>query len=124
MTFYIAAPWPLKRHARALRFLLQGSGHTVIARWINLDVTAQDDDANARMDFEDIRAAQGLVLLNPPEYRDVGTGGRHVETGYAYALGKAVHVIGVRSNVFHHVADIRVHEDVHAFLAAIEQVAQ
>lgn len=96
---YIAAPGPLLDHAKALRAVLVGAGITVTARW--LDCTFEDTPEAARMDLDDIDAADTLIALNPAPWRDKGTGGRHVELGYAVARGKRVLLFGARTNVFH-----------------------
>lgn len=103
---YVAAPWPLKHQAEKVGRLLAQRGAVVIARWLTLPDTPQDDDAGARMDLADIDASDALVLINPAEFVQAGTGGRHVEFGYALGKGKAVHIYGVRSNVFHQLSTV------------------
>lgn len=101
---YIAAPAPLIDHARALRNVLVAAGDQVTARW--LDVPFEDTPAAARMDLDDIDAADLLIALNPEPWRQKGTGGRHVELGYALARGKQVLLVGARTNVFHYDARV------------------
>ena len=60
-----------------------------------------------------------LVALNPDAWADRGTGGRHVEFGYALALGKALIVVGVRSHVFHELDAVTVVPDVAALVAQL-----
>ena len=102
MTIYIAAPWPLRSEAQALCAQLREAGVAVRATWLDREL---DELPGALADLADITLADALVLLNPEEYRDSGTGGRHVETGYALALGRKVFILGVRSNGFHALAD-------------------
>jgi nucleoside 2-deoxyribosyltransferase len=104
-TCYIAAPYELREVARDLRGGLQAMGITVVARW--LDVAAQDSDGAAREDLEDIDASDAVVLLNPSGWARRGTGGRHVEFGYALAQGKRLVILGDRTNVFHLHSDVR-----------------
>lgn len=96
---YIAAPFELQKVARAARTALGTAGIAVSSRW--LDVGADDSDAVARLCLEDVAAADALVAINPREWARLGTGGRHVELGYALALGKRIVIVGARTNVFH-----------------------
>lgn len=52
-------------------------------------------------DFNDIHDAQVLLLFTAAAVGKEGGGGRHVETGYALALGMTVVVVGEPENVFH-----------------------
>lgn len=102
---YIAAPGPMVHEARALRSLLQASGLAVTSRW--LDAIFEDTHEAAQMDLDDVRQADTLIALNPPSWALKGTGGRHVELGYALALGKRVLLFGARTNVFHYQAGVQ-----------------
>lgn len=105
LSLYIAAPWPLQWLARSVRRDLTAEGFSVLARWID---KAEEVDANdtARLDLDDITASDALVLVNPSAWAKRGTGGRHVETGYALAAGKPVYIFGARTNVFHHLTEV------------------
>lgn len=65
-------------------------------------------DAYARVDLADVKRADVLVAMNPPGWERAGTGGRHVEFGYALAHGKHMVLVGERSNIFHHLSDVHV----------------
>lgn len=111
---------PVLRDARAR---LTALGYTVTSRWLDagtaVPATAQADDAGAGerlaaiavQDLEDIRAADIVVVYNPPEACAVGRGGRHVETGFALALDKPIVVVGARGNVFHWLPSMTVVKD-------------
>lgn len=103
---YIAAPYPTRNDAIKAMDLLERAGHVVTSRWLK----APDEltDEHARKDLEDVAAADVLLALNPADYENAGTGGRHVELGYALALGKKIALIGNRSNIFHHLNVVRV----------------
>ncbi len=120
---YIAAPWPLKAMAAALAAELRNSAIPVTARWIDQPNTPQDTDAMARMDLADVEAADAVVLLNPRGWEDRGTGGRHVEFGYALCLARSrrsrLFVLGVRSNVFHELTDVVVVSNVGELVALL-----
>jgi nucleoside 2-deoxyribosyltransferase len=99
---YITAPYPIRADAKAAMLVLADAGIGCTARWITQDDSAQLSHAWAQADLDDVRAADVLVALNPPEFANAGTGGRHVELGYALALGKALYLVGERTNIFHY----------------------
>jgi len=102
---YIAAPFIRQDEAREKARELESIGFVVTSRWVHEDVAAAAEAADAYqaeradIDIEDIDAAQYFVLLGEHDSR---TGGKHFETGYAYATGKNVMIVGRRENVFHH----------------------
>ena len=106
MKVYIAAPYELRDRAISLMQTLERVGHEVTSSW--LKGVDRDDHATAQKDLDEVAAADMLMLINPGEFRNKGTGGRHVEVGYALALGKRVQVLGVRSNIFHHLDHVTV----------------
>lgn len=102
---YIAAPYPVRDEAIRVMRMLELQGVEVTSRWLK----APDEltDEHARKDLEDVARADVLLALNPDGWEERGTGGRHVELGYALALGKAIVLVGERSNIFHHLAHVR-----------------
>jgi nucleoside 2-deoxyribosyltransferase len=111
---YIAAPYPTRDEAMALMRKLEALGHTVTSRW--LKAPDELDDDSARKDLADVAEADVLLAVNDAEWANSGTGGRHVELGYALALGKRVVLVGARSNIFHYLTSVHVVESVDAFL--------
>lgn len=109
MKVYIGAPYPMIEYAKRVRTLLVRQGMQVTSRW--LDGDAGEQSAWAQHDLDDVRAADVLLALNPEGWENAGTGGRHVELGYAIALGKKVVLVGERTNVFHHLKQIKVIDD-------------
>jgi nucleoside 2-deoxyribosyltransferase len=102
---YIAAPYPERAAAQQVMHRLNDSGIEVTSTWL-----VQEDkleDQYARLDLADVARADVLVALNLPGYENAGTGGRHIEFGYALALGKLIVLVGARSNIFHHLSDVR-----------------
>lgn len=106
MRVYLCAAWRRQALMRSYREILRDALDVeVTSRW--LDCTGDpviDPEAQriaAAMDLADLELADQVIALT--ETPDVGymTGGRHVEVGYALALGKTVHVIGAPENVFH-----------------------
>lgn len=111
MKVYIAAPYELHGKACATASWLESQGIEVTSSWLNPG-TFGNDDKTARLDLDDVARADLLLALNPEAWRKSGTGGRHVELGYALALGKQIVLVGVRTNVFHHLDCVRVIERV------------
>lgn len=108
MKIYISAPYPTRDDAIKVMHHLESLGHEVTSRWLK----APDElsDAYAREDLADVARADLLLALNGPEWANAGTGGRHVELGYALCMGKQVVLVGARTNIFHYLDCIRVIE--------------
>lgn len=122
---YIAAPFEMQMEAvqLAARFKVHGIGCT--SRWL----TAIDDPCHdaAQMCLSDVASADAFVCLNPEDYRKRGTGGRHVEMGFALALRKPVFVIGERTNVFHYldcVSMVRYENNIESMIKSVCRVGQ
>lgn len=103
---YIAAPIEKRDYALRIMRILQIRNITVTSSWINHP--QQLSHEGAMTDLQDLRNADLLVALNPEGWEKHGTGGRHVELGYALALGKPVLLVGERSNMFHRLHHIKV----------------
>jgi nucleoside 2-deoxyribosyltransferase len=103
---YIAAPYPAREAAIDLMATLDAAGFEVTSSWLVEDDMLTDEFA--RKDLDDIDRADALVAMNPPEWAERGTGGRHVEFGYALAQGKPIVLVGARSNIFHHLMTVHV----------------
>lgn len=115
MEIYIAAPWVRKREAVAAANAVTDAGFTVISRWHDVHGGEEDPAVMAREaqhDIDDLDAANALVLLNLEKSE-----GKAFETGYMFASGKPVVVVGGRSNVFHWLPEVHV---VSSVAAAVE----
>lgn len=99
MKVYIAAPYPMKLEAEVIWHSLERLGHDVVSGWL----WRKDDnsDLTARLDLAEIDLCDALVALNLGGWEERGTGGRHVELGYALGKNKRVFLIGERTNLFH-----------------------
>lgn len=103
MRIYIAAPFQLRDEAIVIMHRLESLRHVVTSRWLRM---VMDDNAgSARMDLDDVAASDLVLLLNGPS-----GGGKDVEMGYALALGLPIVLLGRRTNVFHHLPQVRVIE--------------
>ncbi len=123
MTVYLSGQFEDAPELRRVRDELVSGGLRVTSRWLaavsSTPATAMAHEvgaaarlaAIARQDMEDIDACDVVAIFNPQSARSSGRGGRHVETGYALALGKRVIIVGVRGNVFHWLPEITVVED-------------
>jgi len=118
---YLAARFSRQAEMRKYRDLLEKSRIWVTATWLDqkgdgeLGDHPDQDTKHAVMDLEDVRVADGLVFFS--ERNLARRGGRHVEFGYALALGKQVYVVGNRENIFHYTPGVR-------HFATIEDVIQ
>lgn len=119
-TFYVAAPFIMKEKARTIRdAIARNTGWQCEALWLegkrDVLIHSDDDERFAREDLEDIRNSDVLVHLAGGEGMLTRSGGRHVELGYALALGKHVVHIGQQENIFHSI--VPVYSNVTDFLA-------
>jgi len=102
---YLCAAWKRQKQLRGYRELLAAAGVEVTSRWLDQDgpppMTQEDECAAALMDLRDLDRADEVIAFT--EEPDAGylTGGRHVEVGYALALGKPIRLVGRAENVFH-----------------------
>lgn len=103
---YLAGPFERGGEIARIGLLLMQRGHVVTARWLVQHEEARDSRElrrQAAADLEDIGAADALVAVTLP---GSPRGGRHVEFGYALALGKRVVILGQPENVFHHLPQV------------------
>ena len=121
MKVYIAAPYPIRDTAIEMMKTLEANGHVVTSRWLK----APDElaDEHARKDLDDVRAADVLLAVNSPGWENVGTGGRHVELGYALALRKHIILLGERTNIFHYLSHICICNSIEAVVEWLKHPA-
>jgi nucleoside 2-deoxyribosyltransferase len=109
---YLAAKYDRRDEMRKHRERLKEVGIEVTSRWLdeqgslegNMD--EKDDEfyiKTAQVDLEDVCAATFLIFFAEDPRVGVRRGGRHVEFGYALALGIPIAVVGPRENIFHHI---------------------
>ena len=123
MKFYLAARYARMKELRRYRDDLVAAGHTVTARWINGE-QGNDLAQSAQEDLTDIERADCVLSFTEPEQAHVpylARGGRHVEHGYALALGKRCIVVGYLENVFHHLPQVEFYESWPVALKALRQ---
>jgi nucleoside 2-deoxyribosyltransferase len=103
---YLASNYGSHPEMREVRTRLESLGHKVTSRWINGEheaIEGQSHSINEKFaleDLEDIQNSNFIIWFS--RYKSArGRGGRHVEFGYALALGIQIFVIGHKENVFH-----------------------
>ena len=116
-TVYLAAPWQWRAEMIQVKEHLEVSGNVIVnSTWLgpedtdDLATLANEEDRCrkvAQRDFDEIDAADVVVVFSYPEMHGKGSGGRHVELGYALAKGKPVVLVGEKENVFHRLGSIR-----------------
>jgi nucleoside 2-deoxyribosyltransferase len=120
---YIAAPFPLRNHGTLARSGLLSMGLISTAHWLDVEKEEWNDEW-ARIDLADIDRATVFLLINPPEWRQEGTGGRHVEFGYAVARHKDIVIWGERTNLFHSLSHIQVAGDLPSAINMVNDLAR
>jgi hypothetical protein len=116
---YLAARYGRREELLHYASELAADGHTVTSRWLlgnqhwdavttaaavalESGETPPEAARFAVEDWADLRTAEVVILFAEPPGALLGRrGGRHVEFGMAYALGKRCLVVGGRENVFH-----------------------
>lgn len=105
---YLAARYSRRLELCGYAAHLEALGHTVTSRWLLGNHQAENDELHrgaaaerfAREDLADLAAAAVVVAFTEPPRTSTSRGGRHVEFGYALALGKPICIVGPRENVF------------------------
>lgn len=106
---YIAAPYPMREVAAEWGRRLLLDGYTVTSEWLWVDEDQPDHTSRrsyAEKDLRHVAAADALILMTNVRGDRSGSGGRHVEFGYALALGKRLIVCGDLESVFHHLEGV------------------
>lgn len=121
MRVYVAAPYAAREQVVAAALLLEERGHHCTSSWRDgsreihsgtigtaPDLTLGTVAGHALADLTDVASSHALIHLTaahvaagqpiPTDW--LHTGGRHVEVGYALALGLPVIVVGEPENVF------------------------
>lgn len=109
MKVYIAAMYSLRDEVRNHHMkVLAAAGHEVTARWLWKDEPPGSEQASAIKDLADVARADAIVLLTNLIGTMYSGGGRHVEFGYALALGKHCFTVGEYETIFQHLPQVTV----------------
>lgn len=96
-------------------YLMNAYGYDITSRWVFGGEDGFSQEEIALFDLEDVAEADTVISFTE-EPNIYTTGGRHVELGYALALGKRMVCIGPRENVFHHHPEIEWYDSVNDWL--------
>ena len=110
-TIYIAARYGRIHDARRVAKVLSQHGVSINASWLKgpdsePSLTGPELQQWALTDLHDIARSNLFVFLSEPPDNPFGRGGRHVELGYALALGKTCIGIGPKENIFRHLGQL------------------
>ena len=122
MKIYLASRYSRHPEMRGVRDVLTVMGHEITSRWIDMhggkypssftsDILNADPEYCGKLgqhDIEDVAAADTCISFTGGIG---GKGGRHVEFGYALALGKRLIVVGPREHIFHTLPEVEHHID-------------
>lgn len=109
---YLAARYSRREEMLTVREDLAAADYVVTSRWVNgahqaesgTEHTPAEVELMARFaaeDLEDLRAADYFVSFQEtPRRPSTNRGGRHVEFGYALAIGKPIICVGPLEHVF------------------------
>jgi len=108
---YLAAAYGRRYELRRYAEELWGAGFVVTSSWI--DSEDQEDSglgtkervAVANRDLDDLKSARCVVAFTEGPFGP-SRGGRHVELGFALALGRHIVVVGPAENVYCDLADV------------------
>lgn len=104
--FYLAARYSRRDELLGVRDVLSAFGHEVTSRWLDGGHQADPNDFAAMHrfateDIADLRRADIVVAFTEtPRVPHTNRGGRHVELGIAWALGKRTYIVGPYENAF------------------------
>lgn len=128
MKFYLAAQFSWKENIASKKKQLEELGHTVTSTWTdevaaaNCSLKDFPPDYHEKMalrDFEEIEAAEAIVLFSVDADTLTRRGGRHVEFGYAAGRGKTLYVIGPKENIFHHIPGVHQFDTWEQFVGSV-----
>ncbi len=103
---YIATLYSERLLAMAFADQLRAEGHKIVSSWVYGGEEGKTREEIALLDYNDVKSCTTLILLTKPRGTQHSGGGRHVEFGMAYALGKRCIIIGEKEHVFCHLPNI------------------
>ena len=110
MKVYLAARFSRLEELLGYKAELETHGIAVTSRWLlgghewvgvpDEEIPAEQNGVFARIDLDDIDAADMIVCFTEEPGSPYSRGGRHVEFGYALAKGKPPLLVGHLENIF------------------------
>ena len=128
MKVYLAARYTRKDEIAQYVKLFEAVGIKVTSTWMTEPHGGQVQLADVRddqlreyalRDLEEIKAANIFILFSESDQTANRRGGRHVEHGYALALGKPILVVGPRENIFHYLDNVEHYETIDEVINAM-----
>src|ERR1035437_1318914 len=113
MKVYVACRYERRAEAVDLAIYLKSQGHEVTSSWLFSLSKVEGENSfiqmrrYAKRDLVDIKKCDAIVCLTEKVDSRHGRGGRHVEAGFAMALGKKVYIIGFKENVFYCMPEVK-----------------
>lgn len=97
-SLYIAAPFTSRFQLQAIVREIRAKGVDVTSRWIFSNPQIGEASRWAHKCLEDIKKAEALAI----DFTQGASahGGMFVELGFAYAIGRNIHIIGEFDNIF------------------------
>lgn len=114
---YISCRYSRRDEMRNWAKQLEENGYVISSSWLNEDyalnikITELTPATNleiAEKDIEDVIGSDVFIFVAEDMDNQPPRGGRHVEFGYALALGLRIYVVGKEENVFHYLPMITV----------------
>jgi len=139
MKVYLAAQYARRDELRTYKEVLNSLGIEVTSRWLYEQGSLTGDMGEekehfyietAKIDLEDVDAADAVIFFSEDPLVGIKRGGRHVEYGYAVKGQKPVYVIGPKENVFHYIDRVYHFDTFNEFVetfkkyASVEEVCQ
>lgn len=123
---YLAARYGRKEEMQGVAANLRAVGYDVQSEWITGAHDGTPDVDCAQIDYLQVSAADIIISFTeaPQPTHGRGRGGRHVEFGFAFAMGKRCIVVGYRENVFHHLPEVEFHATWHACYESLTEEAR
>ena len=107
MRIYLAARYNRHPELQVYAKELEKLGHIVTASWIFGDQNTEALYGTfAQRDLQDLSQADCLISFTEMPEKTKSTGGRHVEFGFALALGLRKMIVGYKENIFHHLSSV------------------
>lgn len=113
MKIYLAAKYFRNPEMRDVKEILQKENIEVISSWIEgnqLDevfLSIEERNKIAKRDLTDLSKSEILLWFSETNTAKSIRGARHVEFGYALALGIPIYVIGEKENIFHYMSSVK-----------------
>lgn len=102
LKFYLSARLSRAPEMRLIAQIIEAMGHAVVSRWIHIEDTREANEGRwptlMERDYADMQACDAVLFFAETERVGRMRGGRFVEFGWAFVLGKLICVIGPLEN--------------------------